>query len=66
MKAGMKQFKECGKEAVSKELSQLHFRDTYFEPVNPKELADQDMMAKPPGAPNPKTMHFPHHDTSCA
>jgi hypothetical protein len=59
------QFKECGKEAVSKELSQLHFRDT-FEPVNPKELADQDMMAKPPGVPNPKTMRFPHDDTSCA
>jgi hypothetical protein len=41
MKTGMKHFKERSEEAVSKELSQLHFRDT-FEPINPKELNDQE------------------------
>jgi hypothetical protein len=40
MKAGMKQFKQRGEDAVSKELSQLHFRDT-FEPINPKDLTDK-------------------------
>jgi hypothetical protein len=37
MKAGMRKFKERGKKAVSKELSQLHFRYT-FEPLHPKSL----------------------------
>jgi hypothetical protein len=41
MKAGMKEFKERGEDAVSKELSQLHFRDT-FEPINPKDLTDEE------------------------
>jgi hypothetical protein len=40
MKAGMKEFKERGEDAVSKELSQLHFRDT-FEPIHPKDLSDE-------------------------
>jgi hypothetical protein len=41
MKAGMKQFKQRGEDAVSKELSQLHFRDT-FEPLNPKDLTNEE------------------------
>jgi hypothetical protein len=41
MKAGMKQFKQRGEDAVSKELSQLHFRDT-FEPINPKDLTNEE------------------------
>jgi hypothetical protein len=41
MKAGMKKFKKCGKEAVSKELSQLHYRDT-IEPLHPKDLNKQE------------------------
>jgi hypothetical protein len=41
MKAGMKQFKERGEEAVSKELSQLHFRDT-FEPIHSKYPTQQE------------------------
>ena len=41
MKAGMKQFKQRGEDAVSKELSQLHFRDT-FEPINPKDLTSSE------------------------
>ena len=41
MKAGMKQFKQRGEDAVSKELSQSHFRDT-FEPINPKDLTDKE------------------------
>ena len=41
LKAGMKKFKDRGKEAVSKELSQLHLRDT-FEPINLKELSKQE------------------------
>jgi hypothetical protein len=41
MKAGMKQFKQRGEDAVSKELSQLHFRDT-FEPINPKGLTNEE------------------------
>jgi hypothetical protein len=41
MKAGMKQFKQRGEDAVSKELSQLHFRDT-FELINPKDLTDEE------------------------
>jgi hypothetical protein len=41
MKTGMREFKERCEEAVSKELSQLHFRDT-FEALNPKELNDQE------------------------
>jgi hypothetical protein len=39
--AGKKEFKERGEDAASKNLSQLHFRDT-FEPINPKDLADKD------------------------
>jgi hypothetical protein len=41
MKAGMKKFKERAEEAVSKELSQLHHRDT-FEPVNPSNLSNEE------------------------
>jgi hypothetical protein len=41
MKVGMKQFKQCGEDAVSKELSQLHFRDT-FEPINPKDQTNEE------------------------
>jgi hypothetical protein len=41
MKAGLKRFKERGEEAVSKELSQLHFLDT-FEPINPKYLNEEE------------------------
>jgi hypothetical protein len=41
MKAGMKQFKQRGEDAVSKELSQLHFRDT-FEPINLKDLTNEE------------------------
>jgi hypothetical protein len=41
LKAGMKRLKERGEEAVTKELSQLHYRDT-FEPIHPKELNDQE------------------------
>jgi hypothetical protein len=40
-KAGMQQFKERGNKAMTKELSQLHFRDT-FKPVNSKELKKQE------------------------
>ncbi len=43
MKAGLKRFKERGEEAVTKELSQLHFRDT-FEPINPKDLNEEDIL----------------------
>jgi hypothetical protein len=41
MKAGLKRFKERGEEAVTKELSQLHSRDT-FKPINPKDLKKKD------------------------
>jgi hypothetical protein len=41
MKSGMKQFKQRGEDAVSKELSQLHFRDT-FKPINPKDLTNEE------------------------
>jgi hypothetical protein len=41
LKTGMKHFKERGEKAVSKELAQLHFRDT-FEPINPKDLNEQE------------------------
>jgi hypothetical protein len=42
MKAGMKQLKQRGEDAVSKEFSQLHFfRDT-FEPINPKDLTNEE------------------------
>jgi hypothetical protein len=41
LKTGMKHFKERGEQAVSKELAQLHFRDT-FEPINPKDLIEQE------------------------
>ena len=40
-KADMKQFKQRGEDAVSKELSQSHFRDT-FDPINPKDLTDAE------------------------
>jgi hypothetical protein len=42
MKAGMKKkFKERGEEAVTKELSQLHYRDT-FEPLHSRDLNKQE------------------------
>jgi hypothetical protein len=41
MKAGLKRFKQRGEEAVSKELSQLHFGDT-FKPIHPKELNKEE------------------------
>jgi hypothetical protein len=41
MKAGMKCFKERGKQAASKELCQLHFQDT-FEPVDPQDLTSEE------------------------
>jgi hypothetical protein len=37
MKAGLKQFGKHGEDGVSKELNQLHLRDT-FEPIDPKKL----------------------------
>jgi hypothetical protein len=43
MKAGLKRFKERGEEGVTKELSQLHFRDT-FEPINPKDLNEEERL----------------------
>ena len=42
LKRGLATWKERGEEAVSKELSQLHFRDT-FEPVDPATLSKDDM-----------------------
>ena len=41
MKAGMRQWGDKGQNAVSKELSQLHMRDT-LEPINPKTLKKQE------------------------
>ena len=41
MKAGLKRWKEKGESAVSLELSQLHFRDT-FEPLDPKKLSKEE------------------------
>jgi hypothetical protein len=41
MKAGMRKFKKRGEDAISKELSQLHYQDT-FEPVHPKHLSFQE------------------------
>ena len=41
MKAGMKHWGEHGTGAVSKELQQLHHRDT-FEPVDPKMMMSED------------------------
>ena len=41
MKAGMCRWGDKGQNAVSKELSQLHIRDT-FEPINPKTLNKQE------------------------
>jgi hypothetical protein len=38
LKKGLKKFKKVGEEAVSKELLQLHMRDT-FKPQNVKELS---------------------------
>jgi hypothetical protein len=43
MKAGLKRFKERGEEVVTKELSQLHFRDT-FEPINPNDLNEEERL----------------------
>jgi hypothetical protein len=43
MKAGLKRFKERGEEAITKELSQLHFRDT-FEPIKPKDLNEEERL----------------------
>jgi hypothetical protein len=37
MKKGLKLYKERDKEAITKELSQLHLQDT-FEPIHPKKL----------------------------
>jgi Reverse transcriptase (RNA-dependent DNA polymerase) len=41
MKAGMKRWKNKAEGAVTKELQQLHFRDT-FEPIDPKTLSKQE------------------------
>jgi Reverse transcriptase (RNA-dependent DNA polymerase) len=41
MKAGLKRWKDKGESAISEELSQLHFRDT-FDPLNPKELSKEE------------------------
>ena len=41
MKAGMKKWGPAGEGAVSKELSQLHYRDS-FEPLNPKKLTKEE------------------------
>ena len=41
MKAGMKRFKHRGEKAVTTELSQLHFRDT-FKPVDSRELSKEE------------------------
>ena len=41
MKAGLKRWKEKGETAVTQELEQLHFRDT-FEPINHKDLSKKD------------------------
>jgi hypothetical protein len=41
MNVGLKRFKERGEEAVYKELSQIHFRDT-IEPINPKDLNKEE------------------------
>jgi hypothetical protein len=38
MKAGLKRWKGKGEQAVSNELAQLHFRDT-FQPLDPKSLS---------------------------
>jgi hypothetical protein len=40
LKIGMELFKERGTEAVTQELSQLHFRDT-FKPINPQGLSKE-------------------------
>ena len=40
MKVGMRRWDNKGHNDVSKELSQLHMRDT-FEPINPKTLNKQ-------------------------
>jgi hypothetical protein len=41
MKAGLKQFGKHGEDAVSKELNQLHLRDT-FQPIDPKKLSAEE------------------------
>ena len=41
MKAGMRRWGDKGQNSVSKELSQLHMRDT-FDPINPKTLNKQE------------------------
>jgi hypothetical protein len=41
MKAGMKRFKDRGEKAITTELQQLHFRDT-FEPVDSKHLSKDE------------------------
>jgi hypothetical protein len=41
MKAGLKKFGKQGEEAATKELSQLHLRDT-FEPIDPKQFSPEE------------------------
>ena len=41
MKAGLKRWGNKGKQAVSKELLQLHMRDT-FRPIDPKTLSKNE------------------------
>jgi hypothetical protein len=41
MKAGLKRWKQPAEAAITTEVSQLHFRDT-FEPMNPKELTQEE------------------------
>ena len=41
MQAGLKRWKQAGEDAITSELKQLHFRDTFL-PVNPKNLSKQD------------------------
>ena len=41
MKAGLKRWKQKAENAVTSELEQLHFRDT-FEPLNPKKLSKDE------------------------
>jgi hypothetical protein len=40
LRKGLKKFQKVGEEAVSKELKQLHMRDT-FAPQNSEELSDE-------------------------
>ena len=42
MKSGLKRWKKKGEAAVSTEMKQLHFRDT-FEPLHPKTLSKKQI-----------------------